>query len=81
MKIGRSSGIQKCPLCMRKKREAIDEQVKNDKPCEASKCPFRDEINKAITDNHNKPKFTFEKPKFTFGKSEKGKSTFSFGEK
>lgn len=81
MRIGRGSGIQKCPICMRKKQEAIDEQVKNDKPCEASKCPLRDEISKAITDNRNKPKFTFEKPKFTFGKSGKRKSSFSFGKK
>lgn len=68
MKIGRSSGVQKCTICMRKKREAIDEQVKKSKPCDASNCPFRGDIQKAITDEQNKPKFTFGKPKFTFGK-------------
>lgn len=67
MKIGKSSGIQKCTICMRKKKEAIDEQVKKGKRCDATKCPFRDDIQKAIMKNKNKPKFSFGKPKFSFG--------------
>lgn len=70
MRIGRSGGIQKCPVCMRKKKEAIDEQVKINKPCDMTNCPFQNEMSRAIQAERNKPKFTFGRKisKFTFGR-------------
>lgn len=76
MRIGNSNGAQKCTICMRKKQEAIDEQVKQDNTCDVPNCPFHDEIQRAIEAEHAKHKFTFDKPKFTFRKSK-----FSFGRK
>lgn len=70
MKIGKSSGIQKCPNCLRKKQEAIDEQTKLMKVCENPTCPFQTEIQNAIQAEQQKPKFKFgekKKPAFTFG--------------
>ena len=63
---------------MRKRKEAVDEQVKKGKTCDVSQCPFHNDIQNAIIENRNKPKFTFEKPKCTFGKAKKEHS-FSFG--
>jgi hypothetical protein len=70
MKIGKSNGIQKCPNCLRKKQEAIDEQTKQMKVCENATCPFRKEIQDTIRVEKQKPKFNFgkpQKPSFTFG--------------
>jgi hypothetical protein len=70
MKIGKSSGIQKCSNCLRKKQEAIDEQTKQMKVCENATCPFRKEIQDAIQAELQKSKFKFVepvKPTYTFG--------------
>jgi hypothetical protein len=72
MKIEKSSGIQKCFKCLRKKKEAIEEQTKLMKVCESLDCPFRKEIEDAILTEKQKTKFNFGK---------KQKSSFKFGEK
>jgi len=80
MKIGESSGIQKCPNCLRKKKEAIDEQIKLMKICSDVNCPFKEEIQDAIQAEEKKPKFYFgdkQKPKLKIGK--KQKMDFTFG--
>jgi hypothetical protein len=61
---GKSSGTQKCIICLRKKQEAIDEQTKKKKVCENPACPFRKEIQDAI-----KKGYIFGEPKkpYTFG--------------
>lgn len=77
MRIERSSGIQKCPICMRKKKEAIDEQAKTGTACDVADCPFRDAIEDAIEAEREKHKVTFgsKTNKFTFG-SKTNKFTF-----
>ncbi|GHV11027.1 hypothetical protein FACS1894162_6070 [Bacteroidia bacterium] len=70
MKIGKSSGIQNCKECLRKKQEAINEQTQKMKVCDNAACPFRKEIQDAIQVEKQKPKFNFgkpQKPSFTFG--------------
>ena len=59
MKIRKSSGPQRCVLCLRNKDEAIREHLQTNKPC-CSKCPLGDIIREAlnkttfdITDNNN----------------------------
>jgi hypothetical protein len=67
---GKSSGVQKCTICLRKKQEATNTQVQLMKPCESPSCPFRKEIQDAIQAKQQKSKFKFgkiKKPSFTFG--------------
>jgi len=70
MEIGKSSGIQKCKYCLRKKQEAIDVQTKLMKVCENAACPFHKEIEDAINKKQQEQKFKIGEPKkhsFTFG--------------
>jgi len=89
MNIGESSGKQKCPKCLRKKEEAICEQVQLKKVCSEATCPFRKEIQEAILAEEQTQKFVFGnilkqeihfgeplKPEINFGEPIKPSFTF-----
>lgn len=48
MKISPSKGIQKCPICLWTKSEAIREHLQNDSYCDEPGCPFSEEIKRAV---------------------------------
>lgn len=71
MIIGHTTAPDRCPRCLRTKREAIADHLRSGDGCDCPDCPFRNEIQLALTELANKPTFSFgpvRKPKFTFSK-------------
>lgn len=48
MKIEEPLGPNKCPICLRKKKDALTKQVQLKEPCPYPQCPFKNEIKTAI---------------------------------
>lgn len=48
MIISPSRGVQKCPVCLLTKSEAIREHIVHDSYCDNPHCPFKDEIKVAV---------------------------------
>ncbi len=70
MKIpAKGTGPRYCKRCNRYINDAIREQVEAHEPCPDGECTFRKEIEKAIKEAEQKPKFTIKpyvKPPVTF---------------
>ena len=41
-------GPQKCPICLRRKRDAIAHHIERKEFCDHSDCPFKEEIDAAV---------------------------------
>lgn len=52
-KVGKSSGAQKCPRCLRDKERAIKAQLDSGCTCGDDKCIFAREIEEAIQEQKN----------------------------
>ena len=69
MTFGHTQEAQKCPICLRSRKEAIADHLRSHETCDCPDCPFRDAIEAALREQERKPRFRFgpvRKPVFTF---------------
>lgn len=69
MNIDHTSAPDRCPRCLRSKKEAIADHVKSGELCDCPDCPFREDISVALLES--------KKPTFRFGETHRPTFTFS----
>lgn len=69
MTFGPATEAQRCPICLRTRKEAIADHLRNRENCDSPDCPFRAAIQEALLEQERKPRFQFgpvRKPTFVF---------------